>query len=169
MTGIFPPGKFPLESSTPVVSPPEHSPMKSMHGNNVVWLCAKYAVNANLYRLESSILTLVKWATNRNNVGGEHSLGEYTRVERSGGNFTGVDLEPYLMTNTHTEKSILGSPQLECKLVLINYVSVERYEIMITIIMDLITLENKMHYWINVKRWFNTFNEFVILSFISIN
>ena len=56
------------------------------------------------------------------------------------------------MTNTHTEKSILGSPQLECKLVLINYVSVERYEIMITIIMDLITLENKMHYWINVKR-----------------
>ena len=30
---------------------------------------------------ESSILTQ---ATNRNNVGGEHSLGEYTGVQRSG-------------------------------------------------------------------------------------
>ena len=26
MTGILPPGKFPLEGSTPVVSPPEYSP-----------------------------------------------------------------------------------------------------------------------------------------------
>ena len=47
-------------------------PMKSMHGNNVVWLCAKYAVDANLFRLESSILMR---ATNRDNVWG----GEFTK------------------------------------------------------------------------------------------
>ena len=41
-----------------------------MHGNNVVWLCSKYAVDANLFRLESSIKTRAKRATNRNNVGG---------------------------------------------------------------------------------------------------
>ena len=80
---------FPPEGFTPVVSPPEHSPMKSMHGNNVVWLCAKYAVDANLFRLDSSILTRAKRAKIRNNVGGEYSLGEYTVVERSLGNFPG--------------------------------------------------------------------------------
>ena len=60
-------------------------PIKIIHGNNVVWLCTKYAVDANLFQLESSILTRAKRATNRNNVGGEHSVGEYTGVERSGG------------------------------------------------------------------------------------
>ena len=71
--------------------PPRNIPsMKSMHGNNVVWLCAKYAVDANLFRLESSILTRAKRATNRNNIGvRDHSLVEYTGVERSGGNFPG--------------------------------------------------------------------------------
>ena len=46
---------------------------------------AKYAVDENLFRLESSILTRAKPATNRNNVatekrrgGGEFSVGEYT-------------------------------------------------------------------------------------------
>ena len=57
MTGLYLPEKFPLEGSTSVVSPRNIPPMKSMHGNNVVWLCAKYAVDANLFRLESSILT----------------------------------------------------------------------------------------------------------------
>ena len=33
VTGIFPPGRF---------HPGCFPPMKSMHGNNVVWLCAKY-------------------------------------------------------------------------------------------------------------------------------
>ena len=46
-----------------------------MHGNNVVWLCAIYAVDANLFRLESLILTRVKRATNRNNVGGNIPWG----------------------------------------------------------------------------------------------
>ena len=81
VTVIFPPS----EDSRPVVSFPEHYPVKSMHGNNVVWLCAKYAVDVNLFRLESSILTRAKQPTNRNNVRGEHSLGEYSGVERSGG------------------------------------------------------------------------------------
>ena len=35
---------------------------------------AKYAVDANLFRLESPILTRAKRATDRNNVGGEVSL-----------------------------------------------------------------------------------------------
>ena len=96
----FLPDNFPPDNSpSPVTSPPGHFPpgpfplMKSMHGNNVVWLCAKYAVDANLFRLESSILTRAKRLTNRNNVGGEYSLGEYTGVERSGDNFPG---ESYL-------------------------------------------------------------------------
>ena len=94
VTGIFPPGKFPKEGSTPVFPPRNIPPMKSMHGNNVVWLCAKYAVDANLFRLKSSILTRAQRATDRNNVvtekrvGGEHSLGEYTGVEYSGGEYT---------------------------------------------------------------------------------
>ena len=83
VTGIFPPGKF-----LPEHSPQNIPPMKKMHENNVVWLCAKYAADVNLFRLESSILTRVKRATNRNNVGGEHSMGEYTEVERSGGEYT---------------------------------------------------------------------------------
>ena len=62
----IPPGRF---------HPGCFHPMKSMHGNNVVWLCAKYAVAANLFRLESSIITRVKRATNRNNLGGEHIPG----------------------------------------------------------------------------------------------
>ena len=41
--------------------------MKNMHGNNVVWLYTKYAVEPNLFRLESSIITRAKRATNRNN------------------------------------------------------------------------------------------------------
>ena len=85
--------KYSLPENSPRKVPPQLFPfrnipsMKSMHGNNVVWLCAKYAVDANLFRLESSIWTRAKRATNRNNVGGEHSLGEYSGVERSGGNF----------------------------------------------------------------------------------
>ena len=54
-------------------------PMKSMHGN-VVWLCAKYAADANMFRLESSILTRTKRATNQNNVATE---------KRGGGGFSG--------------------------------------------------------------------------------
>ena len=46
-----------------------------MHGNNVFWLCAKYAVDANLFRLESSILTRAQRATNRNNVATEKRGG----------------------------------------------------------------------------------------------
>ena len=41
---------------------------------------AKSAVDANLFRLQSSILTLVKWTTNPNNVASE---------KRGGGNFPG--------------------------------------------------------------------------------
>ena len=41
--------------------------MISMYGNNVVWLCAKYAVDANLFRLECPI---------RKNVGREVPWGE---------------------------------------------------------------------------------------------
>ena len=65
----------------PEYSPPENSPrkvpprlfppMKIMRGNNVVWLCAKYAIDVNLFRLESSILTR---ATNRNNAATERSV-----------------------------------------------------------------------------------------------
>ena len=55
--GRFHPGGFP---------PRNIPPMRSMHGNNVVWLCAKYAVDACLFRLESLILTR---ATNLKNVG----------------------------------------------------------------------------------------------------
>ena len=88
VTGIFLPGKFSPENSPrkvpPRLVPPWNlPPMKSMHGNNVVWLCAKDAVDANLFRLESLILTQAKLATDRNNVG-----GEYTGVERSGGDYT---------------------------------------------------------------------------------
>ena len=53
---------------------------------------AKYAVDVNLFRLESPIITRAKRATNRNNVGGEHSLAEYTGVERSGGIFPGESI-----------------------------------------------------------------------------
>ena len=83
--------------------------MKSMHENNVIRLCAKYAVDVNLFRLESSILTRAKRATNRNNVGGEHSLEEYTGVERSGRNFPGgVCLEP-LKTPIHSKQHLISS------------------------------------------------------------
>ena len=45
-----------------IPSPPsENSPRK-------VPSCAKYAVDMNLFRLESSTLTRAKWATSRNNV-----------------------------------------------------------------------------------------------------
>ena len=74
----------------PRLFPPRNiPPMKSMHGNNVVWLCTKYAVDANLFRLESSILTRVKRATNRNNVVREYSLEVYIGVEHYGWNFPG--------------------------------------------------------------------------------
>ena len=59
-------------------------------------------LSANLFRLESSILTRAKRATNRNNAainrknfrvfGGEHFLGEYTGVECFGGNFPGESI-----------------------------------------------------------------------------
>ena len=74
VTGHFTPGQFPLALS----------PMKSIQGNNVVWLCTKYAIDANLFRLESPILTRAKRAINRNNVGGEVPWGEV-----SGGNCPG--------------------------------------------------------------------------------
>ena len=60
---------------------------------------AKYAIDANLFWLESPILTRAKRATNRNNVGGEVSPqgwktlggetsgGEKTGGEHRGGNF----------------------------------------------------------------------------------
>ena len=66
------------------IFPRKVPPMKSMHGNNVVWLCPKYAVDVNLFPLKSPILTRAKRATSRNNV-----RGEYTGVERSAGNFPG--------------------------------------------------------------------------------
>ena len=63
---------------------------------NEAWLCE---ICRWPEPLESSILTRAKRATNRNNAttnqkifgffGGEHSLGEYTGVERSGGIFLG--------------------------------------------------------------------------------
>ena len=65
VTGILPPGKFPPEGSTiPVVSHP-NIPPPTKPG------FAKYAVDANLFPLESSILTRVKRATNQNNVATE--------------------------------------------------------------------------------------------------
>ena len=64
--------KIPPRKVSPWLFPPWNiPPMKSMHGNNVVRLCAKYAVDANLFRLESSILPRVKRATNLNNVATE--------------------------------------------------------------------------------------------------
>ena len=72
----------------PRKNPPRNiPPIKIMHGNNIVSLCAKYAVDANLFRLESW-LTRAKRATNRNNVGGEHSWEEYTGVKSFGGDYT---------------------------------------------------------------------------------
>ena len=63
VTGIFLPGKFPPEGSTPAVSPRKIPSQRS--------LVAKYALDANLFPLESSILTRSKRATNRNNVATE--------------------------------------------------------------------------------------------------
>ena len=86
------PRKVPLQLFLPRNIPP----MKSMHGNNVVWLCAKYAVDANLFRLKSSILTRAKRATNRNNVGGNISWGNIPGWTIPGEIFRGggVYLEP---------------------------------------------------------------------------
>ena len=65
---------IPLRKILPRLFPPRNiPPMKSMHGNNVVWLSAKYAVDVS----EASY----KPEQRR----GEHSSGEYTGVERSGG------------------------------------------------------------------------------------
>ena len=52
---------------------------------------AKYAVDANLFRLESLIVTRLKRATNRNNVGGKVSPqgGKTLGGETSGGKKTG--------------------------------------------------------------------------------
>ena len=102
--GIFPPGKFAPEVSTPVVSPPEHSPLKSIHGNNVVWLCAKYAVDMKLIRLESSILTRAKRATNRNNVGG-NIPGGTNRVGTFRGEFSGGE---YIQFSKHSAPIIIA-------------------------------------------------------------
>ena len=60
--GRFHPGCFPPENSTPTKPG-----------------FAKYAVDSNLFPLESSILTRAKRATNRNNAA--------TDVERSGGEY----------------------------------------------------------------------------------
>ena len=49
----IPPGKIPTRRL-------QHYPMKSMHLNNVIWLCTKDDVDTNLFRLESSILTQTK-------------------------------------------------------------------------------------------------------------
>ena len=77
-----------LANSPPEGSTPEHSPPTKPG-------FAKYAGDANLFPLESWILTRAKRATNRNNVDtekrvgrGEHSWREYTGVERSGGKYT---------------------------------------------------------------------------------
>ena len=86
-------GKLPPENS-PRMVPPRLFPPGIFPPTKPAF--AKYAVDANLFPLVSSILTRVKRATNRNNAatnrkktfgffGGEHSLGEYTGVERSGG------------------------------------------------------------------------------------
>ena len=84
----IPPRKIPSVRFHPGCFPPENStPTKPGF--------AKYTVDANLFPLESSILTWAKRATNWNNgatnrkktfgfFGGKHSLGEYTGVERSG-------------------------------------------------------------------------------------
>ena len=98
--GIFPPGKFAPEVSTPVVSPPEHSPLKSMHGNNIVWLCTKYAVDANLFPLESSILTRAKRVTSRNNIGGNIRWGNIPGWNVPGG----VYLEPNHQHNSTSRR-----------------------------------------------------------------
>ena len=59
-------------------------------------------LSANLLKLESSILTRVKRATNRNNAGGEYFLGEYTGVEHYGGEYTqNLKLGPLV----HTQRS----------------------------------------------------------------
>ena len=80
-TGIFHPRKIPSGRFHPGCFPSgTFPPMKSIHGNNVVWFCAKYAVDANLSRLESSILTRAKRATNRSNVGGEYTGVEFFSV-----------------------------------------------------------------------------------------
>ena len=84
MTGIFSPEKFSPEGSTLVVTPRNIPPMKSMYGKYVVWLCTKYAIDASLFRLESSILTRAKRSTNRNYVGGTFLVGIYR-----GGTFRG--------------------------------------------------------------------------------
>ena len=75
----------------PQLFPPRNvSAMKSMHGNNVVWLCAKYVVKVNLFRLESLILMRTKRATNRNNVGGRGTfLGGIYRGGKFRGEFFG--------------------------------------------------------------------------------
>ena len=57
----FPPRKFP-----PLCSPP-FFPLRKFSPY------AKYAVDVNLFRLESPILTRVKRATSRNEVGGKMS------------------------------------------------------------------------------------------------
>ena len=56
-------GTFPPEVSTPVFPSGSFPPLPH----------AKYAVDTNLFRLESQILMREKRATNRNNVGGEVS------------------------------------------------------------------------------------------------
>ena len=84
-TGTFPPRSFhscvPPQFFLPRKFPPH----------------AKYTVDANLFRLESPIITRAKRATNRNNVGGKVShprvknpRGETSGEEKPGGN-TGVE------------------------------------------------------------------------------
>ena len=66
-----------MTSRWPEYSPRKVSPRMKPSDDSVVWLYAKYAVDANLFRLESSILTRAKRATNRNTVGGECSKGNF--------------------------------------------------------------------------------------------
>ena len=57
---------------------------------------AKCALEANLFRLESSILTRAKRATNLNNVGGRDIPGNIIGWNVPGGTFRGgVYLEPF--------------------------------------------------------------------------
>ena len=77
------PGQFstalsPLDNSLPVTFP------QCIHGNNVAWLWVKYAVDANLFQLESPILMRsTNWNVRGKSHGGELPVGESNRGEMS--------------------------------------------------------------------------------------
>ena len=99
VTGIFPPGKFPLEGSTSFVSPHEKYAWKQrcLALREVCrWREPVPTRILNPNATEASY----KLEQRR----GEHSLGEYTGVERSGGNFPGGSIpRTLLFTNTASE------------------------------------------------------------------